>query len=65
MEIAQAEDSGLSTTHAEYIALADTANQAIWYWSFLSELSYEVLDLIPLYGDNKGTVNPALNLFTE
>ena len=32
-----------STTHAEYMALADAANQAIWCQSFLSELGYKVL----------------------
>ena len=53
-----------STTHTEYMALADAANQAIWYWSFLSELGYEVLDPIPLHGDNKGAVDLMLNPVT-
>ena len=64
MDIVQAEDSGQSTTHAKYMALADTANQAVWYQSFLSKLSYEVLDPIPLHGDNKGAVDLALNPVT-
>ena len=53
-----------STTHAKYMALANTANQAIWYQSFLSELSYKVLDPIPLHGDNKGAVDLMLNPVT-
>ena len=46
------------------MALADTTNQAAWYWSFLMELSYKVSDPIPLHGDNKGTVDLALNPVT-
>ena len=46
------------------MALADAANQAAWYQSFLTELGYEVLDLIPLHGDNKGAVDLALNPVT-
>ena len=46
------------------MALADAANQAAWYWSFLMELGYEVSDPIPLHGDNKGTVDLTLNPVT-
>jgi hypothetical protein len=53
-----------STTQAEYMALADAANQATWYRSFLTEIGYEVSDPIPLHGDNKGTVDLALNPVT-
>ena len=53
-----------STTQAEYMALADAANQAAWYRSFLMELGYEVSDPIPLHGDNKGAVDLALNPMT-
>ena len=53
-----------STTKAEYMALADAANQAAWYRSFLSELGYEVLDPIPLHGNNKGAIDLALNPVT-
>ena len=53
-----------STTQAEYMALAEAANQAERYRSFLMELSYEVSDLTPLHGDNKGTVDLALNPVT-
>jgi len=53
-----------STTQAEYMALADAANQAAWYRSFLTELGYEITDPIPLHGDNKGAVDLALNPMT-
>ena len=53
-----------STTQAEYMALADAANQATWYRSFLTEIGYEVSDPIPLHGDNKGAVDLALNPVT-
>ena len=53
-----------STTQAEYMALADAANQAAWYRSFLGEIGYEVTDPIPLHGDNKGAVDLALNPVT-
>jgi hypothetical protein len=53
-----------STTQAEYMALADAANQAVWYRNFLSELGYEIEDPIPLHGDNKGAVDLALNPVT-
>ena len=53
-----------STTHAEYMALADAANQAAWYRSFFVEIGYDVLDPIPLHGDNKGSVDLALNPVT-
>ena len=53
-----------STTKAEYMALADAANQAVWYQSFLSELGYEVSVPIPLHGNNKGAVDLAQNPVT-
>ena len=53
-----------STTEAKYMALADAANQAAWYQSFLSKLGYEVSIPIPLHGDNKGTVDLAQNPVT-
>ena len=46
------------------MVLMDTANQAVWYQSFLSKLGYEVSDLIPIHGDNKGAVNLMLNPVT-
>ena len=46
------------------MALANAANQAVWYWSFLKELGYTVEDIVPLYGDNKGAIDLALNLVT-
>ena len=53
-----------NTTEAEYMAMADAANQAAWYRSFLEELRYTVGDPIPLHGDNKGTIDLALNPVT-
>jgi hypothetical protein len=53
-----------NTTEAEYMAMTDTANQAAWYESFLTELGYEVDDPIPLHGDNKGAIDLALNPVT-
>jgi transposase InsO family protein len=50
-----------STTHAEYMALADAANQAAWYRSFFTEINYDFRDPIPLHGDNKGSIDLALN----
>ena len=46
------------------MVLADAANQATWYWSFLTELGYNISDPIPLHGDNKGAVDLALNPVT-
>jgi hypothetical protein len=48
----------------KYIALTDAANQAVWYQSFLIEISYEISDPIPLHGDNKGAINLMLNPMT-
>jgi hypothetical protein len=42
----------------EYIVLAKASNQAKWYCSYLSELSYKTPDPIPLYGNNKGAIVP-------
>jgi hypothetical protein len=47
------------------MALADAANQAAWYRSFLSELGYEVSVSIPLHGNNKGAVDLAQNPVTR
>ena len=53
-----------STTEAEYMAMTDATNQAVWYRSFLSELGYTVDDPIPLHCDNKGATDLALNPVT-
>jgi hypothetical protein len=50
-----------NTTEAEYMAMTDAANQAMWYRSFLKELGYTVDEPIPIHGDNKGAINLALN----
>jgi hypothetical protein len=54
-----------STTHVEYMALSEAANQAAWYQSFYSEIGYAITDLIPLHGDDKGAVDLALNPVTR
>jgi len=48
----------------EYMALAKASNQAAWYCTYLSELSYETSDPIPLHSDNKGAVDLVLNPVT-
>jgi hypothetical protein len=53
-----------NTTEAEYMALADAANQAAWYRSILGELGYSVDNPIPIHCDNKGAVDLALNPVT-
>jgi hypothetical protein len=53
-----------NTTEAEYMAMTDAANQAMWYRSFLKELGYTVDEPIPIHGDNKGAINLALNPVT-
>ena len=53
-----------SSTEAEYMAMADAANQAAWYYSFLEELGYTMDDPIPVHGDNKGAIDLALNPVT-
>ena len=53
-----------NTTEAEYMAMTNAANQVAWYQSFLTELGYKVDDPIPLHGDNKGTIDLALNPVT-
>ena len=46
------------------MALANAANQAVWYQGFLKELGYTIEDTVPLHGDNKGAVDLALNPVT-
>jgi hypothetical protein len=53
-----------NTTEAEYMAMTDAANQAIWYRGFLQELGYSVDNPIPIHGDNKGAIDLALNSVT-
>ena len=53
-----------SSTEAEYMALAEAGNQAMWYRMFLEELGYDVRDPIPLHGDNQGSIALALNPVT-
>jgi hypothetical protein len=53
-----------NTTEAEYMAMTDAANQAIWYRGFLQELGYSVDNPIPIHRDNKGAIDLALNPVT-
>ena len=46
------------------MALADAANQAVWYQGFLRELGYTIENTVPLHGDNKDAVDLALNPVT-
>ncbi len=47
------------------MVLAEASNQAMWYCTYLLELSYETLDPIPLHSDNKGAVDLVLNPMTR
>ena len=47
------------------MALANLANQAVWYQGFLKELGYTIEDAVPLHGDNKGAVDLTLNPVTS
>ena len=53
-----------NTTHAEYMAMTDAANQGVWYKSFLMELGYTVDEPILLHSDNKGAMDLAENPVT-
>jgi hypothetical protein len=53
-----------NTTHVEYMAMTNAANQGIWYRSFLMELGYTVDEPILLHGDNKGAIDLAQNPVT-
>ena len=44
--------------------MAEAGNQAAWYRMFLEEIRYELRDLIPLHGDNKGVIDLTLNPVT-
>ena len=46
------------------MALANAANQAVWYVGFLRELGYTIEDTVPLHDGNKGAVDLALNPVT-
>ncbi len=46
------------------MGMAKAGNQATWYRMFLEEIGYDLQDPIPLHGDNKGTVDLALNPVT-
>ena len=45
----------LSSTEAEYMAMSDCSRQAMWIKTLLSELGL-TLSVIPIYGDNQGSI---------
>ena len=45
----------LSSTEAEYMAMSDCSQQAMWIKSLLSELGL-TLSAIPIYRDNQGSI---------
>jgi hypothetical protein len=55
-----------NTTEAEYMAMTDAANQAVWYLSFFKELGYSTDGPVPIqiHADNKGAVDLAQNPVT-
>ena len=54
----------LSSTEAEYLSLSDACRQVVWINSVLKELRCEV-KLIPLCGDNQGSIFIATNAVQE
>jgi len=54
----------LSSTEAEYIALLDYNRQCVWIRSTLLELGYN-FGLIPINGDNQGSIFMSSNPVTE
>lgn len=51
----------LSTTEAEYMALAEAAREAIWLRLFLSELGFSQRSAITIFDDNQGAISLARN----
>jgi Reverse transcriptase (RNA-dependent DNA polymerase) len=45
----------LSSTEAEYMAISDCSQQAVWIKTLIEELGIR-LNAIPLYGDNQGSI---------
>ena len=54
----------LSSTEAEYMALSDCSRQVVWVYILLGELGYQ-LKLVPICGDNQGSIFIASNPVTE
>ena len=54
----------LSSTEAEYMSLSDTSRQLIWIKNLFSELGI-ILQPLPLYGDNQGSIFLSSNLVQE
>ena len=55
-----------NTTEAEYMAMTDAANQAVWYLSYFKELGYSTDGPVPIqiHADNKSAVDLAQNPVT-
>ncbi len=54
----------LSSTEAEYIALSETAKQALYIRQLLSELLPDKLQPTPIYNDNQSALTLAISLST-
>ena len=54
----------LSSTEAEYMSLSDTSRQLVWIKALLTELNIH-MSLIPLCGDNQGSIFMASNPVQE
>ena len=54
----------LSSTEAEYMAISDCSQQAIWIKTLIKELRIKIRS-IPIYGDNQGSIFIASNAVQE
>ena len=50
-----------STTEAEYVALCECVQEAIWLRRFFSELGFQQTESTKIYEDNRGTIELAKN----
>jgi hypothetical protein len=46
----------LSSTEAEYIALSETAKEAMWLKTLFEEIGYDQKEPINILGDNNGSI---------
>ena len=51
----------LSTTEAEYVALANTVQEVLYLWAFLQELNYTQSGATLIHEDNQSTIKIARN----
>jgi hypothetical protein len=54
----------LSSTEAEYMAISDCTCQCVWIKTLLEEIGYTP-DLVPICGDNQGSIFIASNAVTD